>query len=110
MDISWADAEIPSGHQMVGYLLVFLNNSDDNVLQSFKEAIAIVSTGIFYKVVIPKKLMGVSKEIARIRRGFDELEVMRNYVLYSRLTGNSSEIYAGNDRRTRPKQQQGLVH
>jgi hypothetical protein len=58
--ISWQeDTMIPVGHQM-----------------TFKDALHIVSTDIFLKLIIPAWAFGLTRRLREIRLAFDELEVL----------------------------------
>ena len=59
-DIRWEDEEVPPGHHM-----------------SFKQAVGIVSTGVFLRVLCPKWIYewAPTKRIREVRDGFTEFRV-----------------------------------
>lgn len=72
--VPWVEAAIPSGHEMVSdECLPF--KTFTNRWKSFKEAVEIVSNGIFIKVAVPNRLMGLTERTSKVRLAFDELEV-----------------------------------
>jgi hypothetical protein len=59
-NIRWEDEEVPSGHRL-----------------SFKQAVGIVSTGVFLRVLCPKWIYewAPTKRIREVRDGFTEFRV-----------------------------------
>lgn len=58
-NISWKDDDtLPSGHQL-----------------TFKNALHIVTTDVFLKLIFPDRALGLTKRLRNVRLAFDELEV-----------------------------------
>jgi hypothetical protein len=67
--MSWKEDEIvPQGHQL-----------------SFKNALHIVSSNVFLKLVVPNFALGLTEKFRNIRLAFNELEVRLNLHFNSRL-------------------------
>lgn len=59
--VNWTDdLAIPAGHQM-----------------TFKDALHLVSTDVFLKLIVPTWAMGWTARLRRVRLAFEELEVMQ---------------------------------
>ncbi|KII87602.1 hypothetical protein PLICRDRAFT_54684 [Plicaturopsis crispa FD-325 SS-3] len=74
-NITWKeDTVLPAGHQM-----------------TFKDALHVVSTDVFLKLIIPNWAMGLTKRFRTVRLAFDELERYMLEMIYARRSAEKKE-------------------
>ncbi|KAG5731294.1 putative cytochrome P450, partial [Termitomyces sp. T112] len=75
--ISWKDDDIiPPGHHL-----------------TFKDALHIVSTDVFLKLIVPKPAFGLTQHLRNVRLAFDELERYMTEMIHERQAAKNEEKY-----------------
>ncbi|KAG6918711.1 hypothetical protein DXG01_012196 [Tephrocybe rancida] len=73
--ISWKDDDtIPAGHQL-----------------TFKNALHIVTTDVFLKLIVPERALGLTQRLRDVRLAFDELERYMSEMIQQRQTAAKKE-------------------
>ncbi|EIN08462.1 cytochrome P450 [Punctularia strigosozonata HHB-11173 SS5] len=73
--ISWNDdLVVPPGHEM-----------------TFKDALHVVSTDVFVRLIVPERAMGLTKRLRNVRLAFKELEQYMSEMISARRTAEKKE-------------------